>query len=49
MKVIILSYALLVATSKTVLCQELCISTTGNYTVILDLFAGELGALCATM
>jgi hypothetical protein len=23
--------------------QDFCVSTTGNYTVVVDLFAGELG------
>ena len=51
MKLLFLSYALLLVTSKTSLGQDIpeCVSATGNYTVILDLYAGELGALCATI
>lgn len=43
MKLLITSYALFLATSKAVLAQDICISDTGNYTVVLDLYAGELG------
>ena len=44
MKLSALSYVLLLATGTTVVAQEPCVSETGNYTVVLDLFASELGA-----
>lgn len=37
----------MLATSQAVLAQDICVSDTGNYTVVLDLYAGELGALFA--
>ena len=32
-------------TTKSLVAEEICISSSGNYTVVLDMYGGELGML----